>query len=100
MTLETGFGVLRGVDDEFSATAPARHMFAPGAVAGFATVLLAATLQMQPSMRAGGKSPGDAGVAILTGLVSHKRCPLNLRRGEDTALASRKCVKEKHKCTP
>ena len=88
MTLETSFRIPAGVDDKFSATAPARHMFAPRAVTGFAPVLLAATLQMQPRMRAGRKYAGDVGVAILTGLVSNKGCSLHLRRGEDAALDS------------
>src|ERR1043165_3223346 len=88
MTLETGFRILAGVDDEFSATAPAGHMFAPRAVTGFAPVLLAATLQMQPRMRAGRKYADDVGVALLTGLVSNKGCSLHLRRGEDAALDS------------
>jgi len=94
VALETGFRILAGVDDEFSATTAARHMFAPRAVAGFATVLLAATLQMQPGMRAGGKYAADVGVAFLTGFVSNKRCSLYLRRGEDAALDSRTRVEQ------
>jgi len=81
MALETGGGVLAGIDNEFQASAASRDMFAGRAVAGF-TAGLADSIragQMQTRMGTRGESAGDALVAIGAGLVANKRGAFNVQ---------------------
>jgi hypothetical protein len=87
MALETGCGILAGVDDEFGATAPLGHMLAAGSVARLAPGLAEPlpTGQMQTGMRAGWKGAGDAFVATCAGPVADKRDAFNLQGNHDDA---------------
>jgi len=81
MAFQTGLWVFAGVEDEFLRPAPAAlgDMFAAGTVARFAAILAKSLtiIQMQPRVRAGGKRPGDFGVAVRAGLVPHVSGPFN-----------------------
>jgi hypothetical protein len=82
MTPDAGLGIAARVDDEFfQAALPSRSdVFAPWAVAGFASVLAShlAVIHMEPGMGAAGKNARNFVVAIRAGLVADEGCAFDL----------------------
>jgi len=81
MALETGGGVLAGIDNEFRASAACRNMFAGRPMAGF-TAGLAGPFragQMQTRVGTGRKGAGNALVAIRADFVAYKCGAFNLQ---------------------
>ena len=87
VALETGLGILAGVDDEpFRPAGPAqRHVLARRAMAGFAAALAGhpAVPGPQSRMRTRGKRPDDVRVTVKAGLVPHERGAFDLRPQDD-----------------
>jgi hypothetical protein len=99
VALETGGGVLAGIDDELAASAAGHDMLAGGAVAGFATLLAgkASLFEMQPRVGAGRKGAADVRVAIHADAVANEGGALDFRRGHDRATQGRTGIDEQNK---
>src|ERR1044071_5261193 len=88
MTLKTGGRVLSRIDNELTATASSRDMFAAGPMACFASALPGklCPFKMQSAMRAGRENTSDVGVAVKTCFVADIACARNFRRSQNRAI--------------
>ena len=87
VALETSGGIFAGIDDEASTSAADIHMFAGGAVAGFAAgnVRELDVVFIQLAVRAGGKNAGNIRVARNAGGITDVMRAFDLRRRHDSA---------------
>ena len=90
MALETGCGVVAGIDDEFFEASAAGHdnVLAPRAVAGFTAELAGhvGLFQTHPRVRTGGKHTGNVRMAIRAGFVPNVSSSLDLQRDNDRSI--------------
>ena len=88
------------IDDELVQPARAAQgdVLAARSVAGFASGLAGhrAVFQMQARVRTGGKSPGDAGVAVRAGFVPHKGRAFNLQGHHHGAIRRGTGIEKQH----
>jgi len=88
MALVAGRRIFPWIDNEFSASAAGRDVFAAGAMTRFASghARPLEIVLVKPPMRAGRKNPSDVRVAVRAALVADKTRALNLRWSDDGAL--------------
>lgn len=100
MALETGRGILAGIDDEMRAAA-GRDVFAAGPMTGFATVLAlhSGIFKMNARVRTGGKFPDDFRVAIGAGFVADVMRAGNLQWGNHGAGQRRAGIHQRRRQT-
>lgn len=82
MTLETGGGVLAGIQDESAAPAAGFDVLAPGAMTGLATTVAGPGIgrEVHPRVRAGGKLLDIIGMTRQAGLIADELGPGNVCR--------------------
>jgi hypothetical protein len=87
MTLEAGFRVLAGIDDEFFESAAAGHgdVLAAWAMTGFAAALAghSGIGDAQPGVRTAGEDAGNVGMTIHARLVADVSRAFDLQRSND-----------------
>jgi hypothetical protein len=88
MTLKASRCVFAGIEDEFPAATADSDVFAAGAVAGFAAVLVlpGQTVESHACVRAGEKGARIVGVTLEAGAIAGERRAINGRRRKDGAL--------------
>lgn len=100
VALETGSRIVARVDNEFASATPGCDMQAPRAVAGLAPGLADGARVFKPNsgVGAGGKYPGDVGVALCANAVAHKRRSRNFGRALERQRGGRARVQDQRGC--
>ena len=98
VALETGSRIVPRVDNEFASAAAGRDMQAPRAVAGLAPGLAdgAWVFKLNSGVGAGGKYPGDVGMALCANAIAHKRRSRNFGRALERQRGGRARVQDQH----